>query len=119
MAAKRIGFVDDDLDNFHANTYLKALRGPLAERGWRVAGATALQAEKGRGWADRNQVERLVVGGAQQHPTFAIEFGDVSLGRSLIPEAYTRGGMSGLTASVPAEGLEGYAVELSAKGPQR
>ncbi len=56
MASKRIGFVDDDLDNFHANTYLAALRGPLAERGWRVAGATALQAEKGRAWADRNEV---------------------------------------------------------------
>jgi hypothetical protein len=56
MASKRIGFVDDDLDNFHANTYLTAIRGPLAERGWRVAGATALQAEKGRVWAGRNDV---------------------------------------------------------------
>lgn len=51
MAATRIGFVDDDLDNFHANTYLAALRGPLEGRGWEVAGATALQAEKGRAWA--------------------------------------------------------------------
>lgn len=51
MAAKRIGFVDDDLDNFHANTYLSALRGSLAGRGWEVAGVTALQAEKGAAWA--------------------------------------------------------------------
>lgn len=49
--AKRIGFIDDDLDNFHANTYLDALRGPLADRGCEVAGATALQAEKGAAWA--------------------------------------------------------------------
>lgn len=56
MAVKRIGFVDDDLDNFHANTYLDALRGPLAARGWEVARATALQADKGRAWADRKGV---------------------------------------------------------------
>ncbi|TWT93417.1 Oxidoreductase family, NAD-binding Rossmann fold [Botrimarina colliarenosi] len=51
MSAQRIGFVDDDLDNFHANTYLAAFRGPLAERGWEVAGVTAQQAEKGKAWA--------------------------------------------------------------------
>jgi predicted dehydrogenase len=51
MTAKRIGFVDDDLDNFHANTYLSAMRGPLASRGWEVVGATGLQAEKSAAWA--------------------------------------------------------------------
>lgn len=56
MPAKRIGFVDDDLNNFHANTYLDALRGPLAERGYEVAGATALQAEGGKAWADEKGV---------------------------------------------------------------
>lgn len=56
MTAKRIGFVDDYLDNFHANTYLSALRGPLASRGWEVAGATALQAEKGAAWASEKGV---------------------------------------------------------------
>ncbi len=56
MAAKRIGFVDDDLDNFHANTYLSALRGPLVHRGWEVVGATALQAEKGTAWATKNGI---------------------------------------------------------------
>ncbi len=56
MAAKRIGFVDDDLNNFHANTYLDALRGPLAERGYEVAGAYALQAATGRSWAEEKGV---------------------------------------------------------------
>lgn len=51
MALKRIGFVDDDLDNFHANTYLDAIRGPLKERGWEVAGATAIQSAKGAAWS--------------------------------------------------------------------
>ncbi len=36
MSVKKIGFVDDDLDNFHANTYLDAIRGPLLSRGWQV-----------------------------------------------------------------------------------
>lgn len=51
MPTKRIGFVDDELDNFHANTYLDALRGPLAERGYEVAGATAIAAGAGQQWA--------------------------------------------------------------------
>ncbi|WP_442484555.1 hypothetical protein [Aeoliella sp. SH292] len=51
MNAKQVGFVDDHLDNFHANTYLDALRGPLAFRGWKVSGVTALQYEKGVAWA--------------------------------------------------------------------
>lgn len=56
MPSKRLGFVDDDLDNFHANTYLDAIRGPLADRGWEVAGAFALQHESGRRWADAKSV---------------------------------------------------------------
>ncbi|MEN0111614.1 MAG: Gfo/Idh/MocA family oxidoreductase [Planctomycetota bacterium] len=56
MAGKRIGFIDDDLDNFHANTYLDALRGPLAGRGYAVAGCTALQAERGQKWAAEKEV---------------------------------------------------------------
>lgn len=43
--------------------------------------------------------------------------GHVSLGASLIPLAYTRSGMSGLRVDVPAEGLDGYVIELSSKGP--
>jgi hypothetical protein len=53
---KRIGFVDDDLDNFHARVFLEALRGPLKERGFVVAGATALQQDKSRAWAAKNDL---------------------------------------------------------------
>lgn len=53
-APKRIGFVDDNLDNFHARVYLEALRGPLKERGYIVSGATALQHDKSRAWAEKN-----------------------------------------------------------------
>lgn len=45
--------------------------------------------------------------------------GDVSLGRSLIPVAYTRGGTSGLSIEVPPEGVEDFTIELSSKGPGR
>ncbi len=58
MAAKknRIGFVDNNLDNYHANVYLKALRGPLKGRGFRVAGCTGLREKPSRGWAEANDV---------------------------------------------------------------
>lgn len=52
-AGKRIGFVDDDLDNFHARVFLEAIRGALKERGFTVAGATALQHDKSRAWAEK------------------------------------------------------------------
>lgn len=55
-ASKRIGYVDFQLDNFHANTYLAALRGPLAHRGYQITAATATVAEPGREWAKRNNV---------------------------------------------------------------
>lgn len=51
---KRIGFVDDDLDNFHARVFLEAIRGPLKDRGFTVAGAWALQGDKSRAWAAKN-----------------------------------------------------------------
>lgn len=57
MAATRIGFVDDNLDNFHARTYLEALRGPLAARGFEVAGATALQSDAGAAWCAEHEIE--------------------------------------------------------------
>jgi predicted dehydrogenase len=53
---KRIGFVDYKLENFHANVYLKAFRGPLKGRGWTVAGAYALDEDDGRAWAEHNDV---------------------------------------------------------------
>ena len=57
MTGKRIGFIDDDLNNFHANTFLDLIRGPLADRGYTVAGATALQAKTGAEWARDKVVE--------------------------------------------------------------
>ena len=56
-APRRIGFVDDDLDNFHARVTLEAIRGPLKERGFVVSGATALKHEKSRAWAAKNGLE--------------------------------------------------------------
>jgi hypothetical protein len=56
MPGKRIGFIDHRLDNFHAKVYLEALRGPLAHRGFVVAGATALLADPSRKWAEERGV---------------------------------------------------------------
>ncbi|QDT68559.1 hypothetical protein MalM25_14820 [Planctomycetes bacterium MalM25] len=42
-----------------------------------------------------------------------------SLGASLIPPGYSRGGMSGLSAEVTTEGLSDFAIELSSRGPGR
>ena len=56
MPEKRIGFFDYRLDNFHANVYLSAIRGPLAERGYCVSGATGLMAEACETWCDANDV---------------------------------------------------------------
>ena len=53
---KRIGFVDYKLENYHANVFLKAYRGPLQARGWTVAGCWALDADNGRAWAAHNDV---------------------------------------------------------------
>jgi predicted dehydrogenase len=53
---KRIGFVDDDLNNYHANVFLQALRGPLKARGFVVAGCTGLKKAEGRAWAEKNNV---------------------------------------------------------------
>ena len=54
MAVKRIGFVDYRLDNYHAEVYLKALRGSLASRGYEVAGATALERSVSREWTEEH-----------------------------------------------------------------
>ncbi|MGY8825997.1 MAG: Gfo/Idh/MocA family oxidoreductase [Candidatus Latescibacterota bacterium] len=54
--SQRIGFVDFNLENFHADVYLKLLRGELATRGFDVAGATALEEEPSKVWADKNDV---------------------------------------------------------------
>ncbi len=52
----RIGLVDECLGNFHSDVYLDAIRGPLAERGLTISGATALERDSGRAWAKKNQV---------------------------------------------------------------
>ncbi len=55
-AGKRIGFVDLDLENYHANVFLQALRGPLASRGFTIAGATGTKTVESRAWAEKNRV---------------------------------------------------------------
>ena len=56
-SGKRIGIVDDNLDNFHARVYLEAFRGPLKERGYTVTGAFALQKDKSKAWAAKNNLD--------------------------------------------------------------
>ncbi len=53
---RRIGFVDDNPDNFHANTYLRIVRNELRDRGFEITGVTALQREAARQWAARQNV---------------------------------------------------------------
>lgn len=54
--SKQIGFVDFKLDNFHANTYLAAIRKELSSRGFTIAGCYGLEERAGRQWADKNGV---------------------------------------------------------------
>ncbi|NKB69577.1 MAG: hypothetical protein GKR89_21110 [Candidatus Latescibacteria bacterium] len=56
MPGKRIGFVDNNLENFHANVFLRHIRQDLANRGYTVAGCLALQEQEGRTWAATNDV---------------------------------------------------------------
>jgi len=53
---RRIGFVDLNLDNYHANVFLQALRGPLESRGFVVAAATGTKVPESRAWAEKNRV---------------------------------------------------------------
>jgi predicted dehydrogenase len=55
-AGRRIGFVDLNLENYHANVFLQALRGPLESRGFSVAGATGTRTPESRAWAEKNRV---------------------------------------------------------------
>jgi predicted dehydrogenase len=56
QSGRRIGFVDLNLENYHANTFLQALRGPLKDRGFTVAGATGTKTAESRAWAEKNHV---------------------------------------------------------------
>ena len=51
----RIGFVDNKLENFHANVFLKAYRNQLKDRAT-IAGCFALDDVDGRAWAKKNEV---------------------------------------------------------------
>ncbi len=54
---RRIGFVDDNLDNYHARVFLQIFREALKERGFVVTGATALQHERSRAWARQQKLD--------------------------------------------------------------
>ena len=56
MDTRRIGFLDLKLDNYHANTFLKALREDLRPRGFVLGGCHALDEANGRAWAEENGV---------------------------------------------------------------
>lgn len=53
---RRIGFVDFQLENFHANVFLGAIRDKLADRGYEVAGCHGTDVANGRAWAEKNRV---------------------------------------------------------------
>jgi predicted dehydrogenase len=53
---RRIGFVDDNLANYHADVFLKAFRGPLKERGFTITGSFGLKETESRAWAEKNNV---------------------------------------------------------------
>lgn len=53
---KRIAFIDHNLENFHANVYLKLLQTDLKKRGFTLAGCYGTQQKSSRKWATQNQV---------------------------------------------------------------
>ena len=55
-SGKRIGFVDNSLENFHSNTYLKLLREDLKDRGFTVTGGIGLKEAESKAWAEANGV---------------------------------------------------------------
>lgn len=55
-SGRRIGFVDYDLNNYHANVFLRNIREDLKDRGFTVSGATAIQEGPSREWAEENEV---------------------------------------------------------------
>ncbi|MCC7518903.1 MAG: Gfo/Idh/MocA family oxidoreductase [Verrucomicrobiae bacterium] len=48
---RRIAYIDHDLNNFHADTYLELARSALRRRGFTIACCTATRAKAGRAWA--------------------------------------------------------------------
>lgn len=51
MTTRSIGFIDHQLDNYHANVFLDLLRGDLKARGWVVARCWGMDAKGGKKWA--------------------------------------------------------------------
>lgn len=52
----RIGYVDYNLENFHANKYLELLRGPMVDRGFEVCACTGMVEEPSRAWGEKNGI---------------------------------------------------------------
>ncbi|HYO08852.1 MAG TPA: Gfo/Idh/MocA family oxidoreductase [Tepidisphaeraceae bacterium] len=53
---KRVAFLDYQLENYHANVFLKLYRNQLKDRGATVTGALSLDHASGREWATKNEV---------------------------------------------------------------
>lgn len=53
---RRIGYIDYDLNNFHADVYLQHIRNELRSRGFAIAGCHAMKEAEGKSWATKNEV---------------------------------------------------------------
>lgn len=53
---KRIAFIDHNLENFHANVYLKLLQTDLKKRGFTVTACYGTQQKPSREWATKNNI---------------------------------------------------------------
>jgi hypothetical protein len=53
---KRIAFIDHNLENFHANVYLKLLQNELKNRGFTISGCFGTQQKPSREWAEKNNI---------------------------------------------------------------
>jgi len=56
MKTRTIGFLDYDLDNFHAEKFLELLRTNLTDQGWVAGGCWAMREAEGRVWAADRKV---------------------------------------------------------------
>lgn len=53
---KRIAFIDHNLENFHANIYLKLLQTDLKSRGFTINACFGTQQKQSREWAEKNNI---------------------------------------------------------------
>ncbi len=56
---KTVGFVDFDLENFHANVFADLLAGDLRDRGWRLAKCWSAEGRSGAEWALRRGIPHV------------------------------------------------------------